>query len=754
LSTSDAGAPARVPTPIRKAAPRQILPDDVRPKAWITIGKERTYVTQPVDADGYIDYLAALNAAASEGVTVENNAAVLLVRAMDLSALDPVDREHFYKLLGIDRLQPVAGCFDGNSAFLKNQNDHFGETLASVVPWSADEFVARARWLRIHEKALDLVVEATRRTHCYFPLVRPANVTRLHEMPAPGLDASNEIAQALTARALLRIHDGKLAEARQDLLACHRLSRLVGCGPCLFHGSVGRSIEIKACLADVALLEPGRLNSAEAMAYRNELRKLPPLPSVAQLLDRGERLLFLSFLTELAQKQRPEFEELIDDLFFSLVPFGDSDLFHDLMTDLMIAHWDDTLEAANADWDRWVAAVRAPIAAGRQKAVDGLHAESSQIVKQTAEAIGALPNSERGRALGRWLVAKLLPAFQGFALVEDRTQMRADLVQLGLSLAAYHADRGSYPTTLEALVPKYCSEVPLDRFTAKPLRYLPREDGYLLYSVGENATDDGARTSDFRPPGDDIVLEVGRKSPVEKPSGLAPEIALGLMTGAAALLLLATYGGFTTTVTRLCRLRRVSKWLALVHGAIAVIALLLLIAAVATLVVPTLALASLGLLLMTAAGGAWMYVAVHRRQRRLPILLVLGHAALALSAVSLLFFAIFRFEPCVRARQVDPLRPKWLAPGQARATTEWSGRGPNPLSRPRNLFGRPTSIAFARRNEPARSIHRVGDHSPDQQRQAPDLGEARQGPVAVDRVVRDAGGDNSDERQAGEARHK
>src|SRR5690606_37492159 len=41
----------------------------------ITIGKETTFITEPLRPDGYPHYLAALNRRMSEGVTPENNAA-------------------------------------------------------------------------------------------------------------------------------------------------------------------------------------------------------------------------------------------------------------------------------------------------------------------------------------------------------------------------------------------------------------------------------------------------------------------------------------------------------------------------------------------------------------------------------------------------------------------------------------------------------------------------------------------------------
>src|SRR5262245_43901123 len=53
-------------------------------KGKFSISKETTYVTGPLDKDGYIDYAAALNERLGQGVTPENNANVLLWRAMGL----------------------------------------------------------------------------------------------------------------------------------------------------------------------------------------------------------------------------------------------------------------------------------------------------------------------------------------------------------------------------------------------------------------------------------------------------------------------------------------------------------------------------------------------------------------------------------------------------------------------------------------------------------------------------------------------
>ena len=67
-----------------------------------------------------------------------------------------------------------------------------------------------------------------------------------------------------------------------------------------------------------------------------------------------------------------------------------------------------------------------------------------------------------------------------------------------MALAAYRGDRGRYPARLEQLTPEYLKAVPKDLPGDGPLHYRPSSDAYLLYSVGVNGKDDGAKGYDDR----------------------------------------------------------------------------------------------------------------------------------------------------------------------------------------------------------------------------------------------------------------
>ncbi|MBW3542227.1 MAG: hypothetical protein KY476_18315, partial [Planctomycetes bacterium] len=96
------------------------------------------------------------------------------------------------------------------------------------------------------------------------------------------------------------------------------------------------------------------------------------------------------------------------------------------------------------------------------------------------------------------------PATLRARTAENRNVQRYRNLKVALALAAHHNEHGRYPKTLAELSPRYVENVPKDFFTNEPLKYQPRQDGYLLYSVGANLQDDGGAWLGEEPAGDDI----------------------------------------------------------------------------------------------------------------------------------------------------------------------------------------------------------------------------------------------------------
>ncbi len=73
----------------------------------------------------------------------------------------------------------------------------------------------------------------------------------------------------------------------------------------------------------------------------------------------------------------------------------------------------------------------------------------------------------------------------------DISAAKRRLITAELALRIYQIERGQPPTQLSDLVPRYLPRVPTDPFTEKDLVYRPQGTSWLLYSVGEDGTDDG-----------------------------------------------------------------------------------------------------------------------------------------------------------------------------------------------------------------------------------------------------------------------
>lgn len=89
------------------------------------------------------------------------------------------------------------------------------------------------------------------------------------------------------------------------------------------------------------------------------------------------------------------------------------------------------------------------------------------------------------------LLSILLPALEKAVTTLDQANARRDATIAALALHRWHAEHGSFPESLDALVPAYLPRLPLDPVDGKPLRYAITPDGPVLYSLGADGDDDG-----------------------------------------------------------------------------------------------------------------------------------------------------------------------------------------------------------------------------------------------------------------------
>src|SRR5262249_3757687 len=198
-------------------------------KPRFTIGKDTTFVLGPVDKDGYVDYVRAVNDRLRQGVTLDNNAAVLLWAAFGPRPDGEALRSEFFESLGIAAPAEKGDYFvhfdrylSHDTALSAEQRHDLSTDLsdrAAQRPWTAKLYPHIAAWLQANEKPLDLCVAAAKRSHYYAPMVhgkdKDADAGLVVSVVLPTGPMCFRVARALAARAMLRVGERRYSEAWQ-----------------------------------------------------------------------------------------------------------------------------------------------------------------------------------------------------------------------------------------------------------------------------------------------------------------------------------------------------------------------------------------------------------------------------------------------------------------------------------------------------------------------------------------------------------
>jgi len=115
------------------------------------------------------------------------------------------------------------------------------------------------------------------------------------------------------------------------------------------------------------------------------------------------------------------------------------------------------------------------------------------------------------------LTRLLVPVLSRMHFVVAKAHAEVHTTRLGLALEACRDRTGSYPDSIEALVPGILPELPVDPFSGKNFLYRLTDKEVLIYSVGKNGVDDsglkeevGHRGVLLYPGADDIAWRIPR----------------------------------------------------------------------------------------------------------------------------------------------------------------------------------------------------------------------------------------------------
>jgi hypothetical protein len=510
------------------ADPKADQSDKQKPGLNVTISKETTFITEPLREDGYPDYVRYIEERLRKGATSENNATVLLLRVFGPREISEQHRSEFFKRLGIEPL-PAEGDYLVDwatysqrfsskdwlpvPAGLQQTGREYFESLDIVAgerPWTAKDFPALADWLRAHDKHIDQLVAASKRPRMYSPLITSDEAQTLVAMLLPVAQNNRQAARALVTRAMYRAGNGDFEAAVEDLVACQRLARLSAQGFSLIESLIGLAMNQMALHAEATLVAEDKWTASQRAMLRKQLEQLPPMRSMADAIDQGERLVYVDIVSRMARGLTRAIEELGQGKFSAI---------EHAMSDATVGRamdWDIVLKTGNEWYDRVVAIAGI---ADRKEQLKRFR-KFDQDLKALAQApsspklvFGAIlaPRATVSQQFANRLLLVLLPAMGAAIDAERRNETIQGLVTLGLALADYRDEHKRFPDTLDQLAPKYLDKVPLDSMWGEPFVYKKVDEGYVLYGRGRNGQDDGGSISDSGDGPEDLVIAVRRK---------------------------------------------------------------------------------------------------------------------------------------------------------------------------------------------------------------------------------------------------
>jgi hypothetical protein len=490
-------------------APAQALPAPAD-KPRVTASFETTVLLEPLRPDGCVDYVAVLNQRMSKGVTLENNAAIPLLRVTGSKILGK-HAERYCEMLGIP-LVPQEGVIkptefevpQGQLELRETRRNEFDFVISH--PWKASEYPVLARWLNQHESQLDSIAQAAEKSHFYTPLIpEDVNHPSVISILLPQAQVMRDLSWWISIRCMFRLEQGQLRDAIADVRTLHHLARLQGQGQTLIEGIVSLAIEGIARTAAKQILLSSDLTPELAAELQREVGSWSQLVSPADTMDAGDRWMFLDSVCGLARD--PEVLVLDDEK-------SQAELRKLALVNGAI---DEALKVGNRRFDKIVFALRLKTPAQRWTALQQIAAEIQQLQrslpsKSTVFTYFLGSSKSQGQLLGEMMIACAMPAFSQVELFSEKSQSNTDLLKVAIAIRRYQLDQGEYPQSLVSLIPKYLSVLPVDRMTGEPLRYYNGGSAFRISSSGQDGVEevDLSQPLPAEPPrrtSDDLVLE-------------------------------------------------------------------------------------------------------------------------------------------------------------------------------------------------------------------------------------------------------
>ncbi len=494
--------------------------DDAVRIPYPTLSEQTTVLTEPIDGEGFVDYLKALNNRAAEGVTSENNFEIVFREVMGDRKLEEISEE-YYGLLGVAPSNESGERFlslddyllekfpgDSNNSEREKFRNQFYELQSK--PWSETEHPLFADWLKRNERALEKISFGAKRSRNFCPLVVPASEKSSEgKLMAVHLASQLErriVVSALSLRSANRLHSGNDGGSQEDLRTIQRIALLTAQTEHPIEWMSSVSFDAMARQGEIVFLNHAKNRPERLREIANEIDRQEDIPSPIHTLDRYSRYTFL----EAMMKTYCQPETLKE---IAAGAKADSSASRQLLNTKVL---DKQLKWGNRQFDEMLEICEIQDSVKRKEASEINRLDYEDSLQKRKEnlllELFTVSKSEIWGITARDLVYSLTAPALHIMHSHQRRIMRKRMASLAFLIQAYHLERGEYPEELSKLIPDYTKDLPNDEFSAKPLHYERQDQGCILISFGPNQRDESSplapKHSAWSPTGDDIVIKL------------------------------------------------------------------------------------------------------------------------------------------------------------------------------------------------------------------------------------------------------
>ncbi len=471
------------------------------PGPEIEIGPSTTVISEPLRDNGMPNYSGFIVNKALDGVTPENNAAIPLLRALWPMELNPDQEPYVLEALQMPRPDPttiLVSPYETSPAIKawilrevpNADEDALDEDFlwgivedAMHATWDPGELPTMDKWAKQNELPIDWLVEGAARPKYYFPQPDGETVESqcMISWLLPDVQAMRQATRALCVRSMWHLSNDRHAECWNDLLACYRIARHTNKGFSLVHNLVSIAIESMAVSNVHQLIHDEDISEELLAQIHKDLEALAPRRKMDQFFQEGERFAALDVAIRIANGT------------LSADELGVADMSAFQVASSIRVDWNIVLKEINGWYDRHATIAQLPYAQRLVK-LEELDNDIQRLTPQnnpSRMAQGIISMNARSQIVADTMMMLMLPALQASIAAEDRALAYEDLIQASLALARYHKKNGKYPETLADLVPDFAAKTPVDLYTDSPFAYQTKPDGFLLYSLFEDGTDNG-----------------------------------------------------------------------------------------------------------------------------------------------------------------------------------------------------------------------------------------------------------------------